>query len=292
MISVANIFESMPKIPGLIITNGAAEIPGLPDPPPPNIEVWYEQDGNVCAYGSIEGEGYFMHFPNLASYCYEKGTGIVKAIPHPTVRRELIIDAYHRSVLPMMLQVLGVEVLHASAVLTHRGAIALCAVSGTGKSTLAFALNNHGYSLWADDAVAFEIYGSEACALPLPFEIRLRTDTADLYKNQLSTGLQKPSRPAPEREPVPLDALFVLKRTSAASDEAAVEIVRLLPVEAFPAILTHAYCFSLQDAERKQLMMEQYLELAERVPVYELRFKAGLENISSICESIRNTVKI
>ncbi len=68
-----------------------------------------------------------------------------------------IEDTYRRGVLPLVLQLRGHEVLHASAVSTASGLLVLCGVSGTGKSTFAYGLSRRGYPLWADDAVVLDI---------------------------------------------------------------------------------------------------------------------------------------
>jgi hypothetical protein len=47
----------------------------------------------------------------------------------------------------------GYEALHASAVATERGVVAIVAVSGAGKSTLALELVRRGRALFADDTV-------------------------------------------------------------------------------------------------------------------------------------------
>jgi hypothetical protein len=56
-------------------------------------------------------------------------------------------------VLPNVAIAAGYEALHASAVATDRGAIAIVAPSGAGKSTLALELVRRGHPLFADDTV-------------------------------------------------------------------------------------------------------------------------------------------
>jgi hypothetical protein len=95
-----------------------------------------------------------MHLPGVASYRLHPGGGEVTAIPDPTAGSQRVASDYERTVLPMALQFAGREVLHASGILAPQGAVAFCAVSMTGKSTLAHEFSLRGYSLWADDAVA------------------------------------------------------------------------------------------------------------------------------------------
>jgi hypothetical protein len=270
-------------LPELIILEKEIETPNLNSIDCKDVEIWRDEDGTVCAYGYREGDERWMHLPELASFCLGDNSQEVKAIPHPQARKELIIDTYYRSVLPMMLQSLGTEVLHAGAVLTRHGVIALCANSGTGKSSITFALSRRGYQLWADDAVAFEVTNGGVRSLPLPFKIRLLPDALDFFKIE-----NEPSLSVLERDPSPLALLLVLKRVPIESNSVAVSTVRLTPVQALPAILTHAYCFSLNDQERKQKMIEHYLELVERVPVFEIRFQPGLENLQSILDGIES----
>src|SRR5919106_5320553 len=139
----------------------------------------------------------------------------VNDAPEVEVWRDSILDAYYRSVLPMALQAQGAEVLHASAVLTPRGVLALCARSGTGKSTLAYGLSRRGYPLRADDAVAFENSGAQINVRPLPFSIRLRPDAAAFFDQAhvpLSLALMPDSVTQVEERLTPLAALIVLER--------------------------------------------------------------------------------
>jgi hypothetical protein len=67
-------------------------------------------------------------------------------------------------------------------------------------------------------------------------------------------------------------------------------IHRLAPSEAFLGLLTHAYCYSLEDAERNRRMMAQYLELAQAVPVFNVAFRPGFEILPSLLDAIEREV--
>ena len=67
-------------------------------------------------------------------------------------------------------------------------------------------------------------------------------------------------------------------------------IHRILPIHAFPAALTHAYCFSLEDMERKRRMMLAYLALVREVPVFTIRFSTGLEALPELLENIEQEI--
>ena len=269
----------------LTIARAAAANPVPPDVAMgdvPDVEVWRDHAGKVVAYGHIVDGLHWMYLPGLAtSFCFGQDVEGVTAFPHWPVREDWILDAYYRTVLPMALQVRGLEVLHASAVLTPRGVVALCAASRTGKSTVAFGLSQRGWPLWADDAVAFETSESGALAIPLPFGTRLRPGAAAFFEQdtEQNTAVAPPRPYLGEEQRVPLAALLVLSRTHDERDGAVVRIRRLSSAQAFLDVLTHAYCFSLQDLNRKQSMMHHYLDLVARVPVFEIRFRSGLETL-------------
>ncbi len=67
---------------------------------------------------------------------------------------------------------------------------------------------------------------------------------------------------------------------------ATVRFRRVPSNRAFLDVLAHAYCFSLQDAERKRSMMHHYLDLVSRIPVFEVRFRAGLNLLPTVLDDI------
>ena len=69
-------------------------------------------------------------------------------------------------VLPIAAAAQGIEVLHASAVAFDDAAVAITAAAGTGKTSLAAHLLDHGADLLADDVLALEVDGAEIVAHP------------------------------------------------------------------------------------------------------------------------------
>lgn len=266
---------------------------------PPEItsierEVWYDSTGEPGAYGMTTDGHHWLHLPGLASFCFTDTEEEVRAIPQLPLQDDLLYDIYFRSVLPLVFQSRGTEVLHASAVHTSRGIVALCAVSGTGKSTIAVGLSQRGYQVWADDAVALVTARDCVMALPFPFTLRLRPGTATFFASRYGLSSEVAHMPTgeEERESQPLVALFIIDRVQEGSDEpAVVEILRLSPARAFPAVLIHAYCFNLRDNQRKQRMIRQYLDLVARVPTYTVRFRTGLEHLAVILDGIERVMQ-
>ena len=257
-----------------IAANGNAA-PRTPDESDPSATVWREDDGTAVAFGQTIGELHWVHLLGVGAYSFAPDARVVTALPEEGVDRELVEDAFRRMILPLALQAQGREVLHASAVRSPDGLIALCARSGTGKSTIACALSERGHLLWADDAVCFELTPDRVEALPVPFTLRLRPASADFF-GDADTGIHSPA--ARER----LARVFVLER----SEAAAPQVERLAAAPAFREVLTHGYCFSMHDRTRNAAMVSNYLELVDRVPVFRARFPAGLDRLEELLDAI------
>jgi hypothetical protein len=258
--------------------------PETPIPRAPPLEIWRDNAGRICAYGYAREGQRRMWFPGLAEFRFTDASSEIMAVADRPVRRDLIEDTYRSSVLAMALQAAGREVLHASAVMGRGGVVAFCAVSGTGKSTVAFALSQRGFPLWADDAVAFQMDEREAAVLPLPFRLRLRQDAADF----LGCDCTPEARGSPMAlHAAPLAAVCVLEQ---GLEPAHLEVHRLTSSRAFTAVLPHAYCFSLADPERRRLMVRHYLALAACVPVFQIRLGNGLEKLPAILDGLEKTI--
>jgi len=227
-----------------------------------------------------------MHLPGVASYRFRPGDGVVTAIPDPSAVPEHVVSGYERTVLPIAVQSGGREVLHASGVLSAGEVVAFCAVSGTGKSTIARELALRGYAVWADDALAFEEEDGSVAALPLPFQLPLRPRSSP--GQEVAAG-PTPETPTPEAS-APVRAVFTLERAQAPGSEDAVDVRRLSPAEAFPTVLAHAYCYSLDDVERNRRMIDNYLELCARVPIFRVSLRTGLEHLPSVLDAVEQAV--
>ena len=83
------------------------------------VEVWYTRDGLLAAYGYSMHDRHWLHFPGLACFSFDRCSETVVATAQPGGPQRLIEDAYHRFVLPMVLQVQGQEVIHAKIGRAH-----------------------------------------------------------------------------------------------------------------------------------------------------------------------------
>jgi hypothetical protein len=206
------------------------------------------------------------------------------AIPAPGASQDLIQEYFRRWILPVAVQVRGLEVVHASAVVSPRGVAGFSAASEAGKSTLAFGLRERGYPIWTDDALAFDVSSAGPQTYPLPFRLRLRAASAEHF------GL--PPQPggtiAAESDsgagaPQPICALFLLERTSTGPP---VQLEPADPLQAFRLLVEGSYHFGQEEGERKRAMLSRYLELATAVPVHRLIMSTGLENLDPILDLV------
>ena len=253
--------------------------------PSPNAEVWRDSTGQVAAYAEIVEQEYRVYLPGVASFRFSERTEEIAATVLDDAAEKSVRDAYRRKVLPIALQVRGWEVLHASAVASAAGVTALCGVSETGKSTIAFALSRRGYRLWADDAVSFEINGHGPLARSLPFISRLRDPASAFFDQETDHSTGRVNSTATET--APLRVVCVLRREKKNSQ---ITVRRLHSTEAFAALLDHACCFIPQPLERKRQMVQNYLNMIEQIPIYEVCFPSGLENLSQVLDAIEKVM--
>jgi hypothetical protein len=262
----------------------------IPESPPAGgVEiVLRDQAGATLGTAWTLDERHWIHIRRVATFVVDARSEQVTAISASPLDRRLVTDAYYTNVLPIALHIVrGYQGLHASAVrIGDQGVAAFCAASAEGKSTLAYGLSRReGYSLWADDAVALNVVGGEVECIPLPYSVHLRPESAAYFRRDSEAG--RP-RSEGESDPERLALLFVVQRS--ATGRPPVEVVRLPLSEALPALLPHAYFFGLGELEKRRRIMEDYLEIVSRVPVFRLGLTAGFDHFPAVLDRIEQTL--
>jgi hypothetical protein len=125
----------MSYVPPLVIAAAGAISPSPPSPDRSGINVWRNKRGGIVATGFTEGGVHWMHWPYLAAYRFAPGDPSITAYPAPNAPLDVLEDTYRRSVVPMALQALGYEALHASASLMPSGVVGFFAASRSGAMT-------------------------------------------------------------------------------------------------------------------------------------------------------------
>jgi hypothetical protein len=237
--------------------------------PPPSgpagreVCVWRDSDGGVFARAWASGTLRRIDWRDLGTFLFEPPTAIVRAWPAPASSAEAIEDTFARVLQPIILQAMGLQSLHGSAVLGRHGVLAFCGVGFSGKSTLAFALGRAGYRQIADDAVVLERQPDGIHVRRLPFAPGLRAASQRHFDQPHSSTLGEAIGSV-----VPLRGIFILTQDEDAGEP--LPPARIPPVRAFSALLTHARCFDESDPVHIRRMVDDYLAVAEYVPVYSL----------------------
>ena len=259
----------------------------VPVPPVRKWLVWLDPSRTAGAYASQAGSHYWIDVSDVGIFHYSAATGQVVAVPRNTIEEGRVRAIYQRVVLPFLLQALGYEMLHASAVRTQRGVVAFCGESGAGKSTIAVGLSRRGYPIWADDALLLDA-SARIRALSLPFDVRLRRDSAELFQLGWRADTSSGDWSGIERDPIDLVAVCVLSRGAAPVGIDVTECRR--GAAALTALLAHACAFNLADLDRKRQMAAQYLAVAAQVPVFKVGVGAGLDQLPGLLEQLEARV--
>lgn len=121
-----------------------------------------------CGYAMLEGEDgdVLFHYRERALFHLSADRGVLRCASSErgTAWQRVLLDTVFWTI--SLLQ--GFELLHAGAVVTSQGLIALAGASGAGKSTLAIELLRRGGVLFSDDIVALSARGDEVIAFPGP----------------------------------------------------------------------------------------------------------------------------
>ena len=262
--------------------------------PPPKLSrhaLCYDDRDRPLAFGSRDEGALWVDLPGLATFQLPAGdTGL---IPFTDERADAgdVLDAYYGTALPFALQATrSLEVLHASGafVLGGDSAVAFCGRSGSGKSTIAYALALRGYGYWGDDAVAFRVDGAQrVTAVGLPFIAKLRRSSAGYF------GV--PAEPSDlvddfVASSARLAAVFLLEPIDSQGARARVDIHRLHPGDALHALLPNAYRFQPETDERRRETMRAYLELVASVPILGTRFPRRVERLPDLLDELEERI--
>jgi hypothetical protein len=252
------------------------------------FQAWRDKDGRIVGRSYRMDGTHVVELDGVARFEFGADSAEVLAVPAENARDDVISEYFRRWILPVAVQVRGVEVLHASAVLSSAGVAAFAAASEAGKSTLAYGLGERGYGIWTDDALAFDVPDGRPHALPLPFRLRLRPGSAVHFGLAPHPG----GTIAAERygdvdAAAPIIALFLLERRG---DGPAVQIEPLAARDSLPLLVEQSYHFGNEESDRKRAMLARYLTLASAVPVFRLRMATGLAHIDAVLDAVEETL--
>jgi len=260
----------------------------LPEPALKRVRTWQDVTGAVCAVGYVGLGAHWIRWPGTAVFRID-ATGHLDAFPEPRADTTRLRDLCRRTVVPIALQALGYETLHASAVRFPFGLVAICGDPQAGKSTLAFSLARRGYEQHADDMLVLAVGRDEIRSVQLPFDVRLRPEALTFWGFEArhdSHAVASVNQGADGGASVRVAAVFVLRRIKRGQPAA----VRLPSSSSWTALLAHGYWFDASDPDHRSRLIRHYLDIAAFVPVYELRFVPGLDRLDAVLDCIETAV--
>ena len=232
--------------------------------------LWTRPNGSPWALVARSAGAYHVRIVGFAEFRVTAARVQVEAAPaaRASTIRHLLLD----QVLPLALAADGHLVLHASAVSrVEAGVMALAGAAGSGKSTMAAALRQEGWSVMADDGVLVQDAGEQVQAVPAYAGLRVWPDAVEAAGlsaqavtevAEYSAKLRVSEPAARHAGPAPLRSVYVLEE----GDECRFE--QLTPRDAAMALVRHAYRADLDDRAALAVQLDGCVRLAERVPVW------------------------
>ena len=245
------------------------------------VQTWSSETGEVYARAYVAGDRRWIDWPGVATFVFSAAPAVA-AWPAPGASRAIVEDTFLRMLQPVVLQAIGLQALHASAITIDGRVVALCGRSGSGKSTLAYALGRDGARQWADDAVVLE-RTTIINAIAVPFAPRLRASARRHFRQtetRVIAGATVRRRP--------LAAVLVLDQQPRLSEQ--VRCRRLPTAEAFQQLLTHAHCFDPANPVDTRRLIDDYSAIADLVPVYSLSYRPAFDELPAVMRAVHDVL--
>lgn len=262
------------ELPELPIWTGAADMPpdvtirlgevplALPDAVTPGRYLSVGADGAVL-----------VHIVDLARFLVRDGREIVVQILNVdagTSVRVILLNA----VLAYLLHQRGAYPLHAAALRTQHGIVAIAGDRGAGKSTLSHRLIEHGFDLVSDDMTLISEEAETMQVIPTYPRLKLwrsavaaaglTVDGLDRVRDGMEKYDLRP-RKVFEIRPAPLVAIVIL------AEHEQLAFTAIPPTEAIPVIQNHVMRRRTAiHLGRRAALLQQSARIVTQTPVYRL----------------------
>jgi hypothetical protein len=258
----------------------------------------HDAGGSVRGVG-IVGEGILLYWSAIGAFLIEHGRTVTVS-PAQAADPGFVRLVLTGPALALLLAQRGLAVFHASVVWCPRTetSVAFSARSGCGKSTMAGAAYNAGYSMVSDDIMPVDLCNDVPVVAPGFAYAKLWADSAEaLVANAgtlkpLAASYGKLSRPVTARfasAPARLAAVFVLE------DGPDIVVSPLKGHSALSALLPHWYGAGFDGQLVEILGRQRHLRettlLASRIWLYRLTRPRVLERLPDVVAAVENTVR-
>jgi hypothetical protein len=247
------------------------------------------------------GGGYILRYPGTADFFVDTyGRLIERAAAAPGVSieglRHLLLD----QVMPRVLNLRGLEALHATAIAVGGRVCAFVGTTGSGKSTLAASFQRDGYASVCDDCLVLREAAGAIVATPGYPGVRLWKDSLQALALFNETAVPMPGYSSKFRllggdaerfcdREYPLVRIYILSRDESGS---LVEprIKAMSPAQAFPAVVKASFPLDFADRAMLERHFRTLTHLANSVAVRSLEFPSGLAALSRVKEIVLRDV--
>ena len=263
-----------------------------------------QSDASIESTGDVRNEvGVWAAFGRLGDERIVSLRGVAELRAHPGERRAVVSHAgpassdvaVLRRVSPYLATLLGRTALHAASVVLPAGAVLCCADAGTGKSTLARALDRAEFAVLGDDHVVLDVReGARIGAHPsFPF-----IDVHVGGSNGGSDGEDYPARIGPGGEgktsvqlfsprptkPVPVVAVAFMTR---GARDARVAREPIEPTDALARLLRDVVFVADPADEASQVArLDVCLALLKAAPAVRLEIPDGLDRMATTAAEV------
>jgi len=263
---------------------------------------WTLPTGELWLRCAKHDRGYLLRFSDLADFSVDsEGREIIYSAKAETpleTLRHLLLD----QVLPLVLNLKGREALHATTILTPRGACAFIGPAGAGKSTLAASFLRAGYPVLSDDCLVLRKNCEHILVAPAYPGLRLWPDTFEALRNvtdrsRLVAHYSSKQRLLPAQTPKdlasgshPLIRIYSLAR-EAVEVLAEPLIERLTERDGFMELVPSAFRLDITDRTMLARQFSFLEQIVSRVSVRRLHIPNTFASLPAVREPIIKDLK-
>lgn len=229
-----------------------------------------------------------LSWDDVGTFVVRNGNEIVVS-PAPNVEGQLLRTFLLGPVLPVLLRQRGFLVLHASAVAVGHQVFLFMGGSGWGKSTLAAALCQQGYSLLSDDVTAIDMNTPHPTVIPGYPQVKLWPDSVralgqdpELLPRLNGSSEKRVSRNLSNfcQDPLPLARVFVL------DDGTNLQITDLEPQAALVELVRHSSRVRELHTNCAPAHLRQCATIVNSVPLSRLTVPRSFSALSTVVSTL------